>query len=315
MRVLLFLIMSIFVSVAVAACGLSQSVSSEVPDLPTAPPPLTPRIQPTVALTTPNPILPQEPLLIVSPIPFNIPQYDRGDWRHWVDADFDCQNARHEVLIAESLNPVSYKDESKCTVGWGSWLAPFTRTVVVDASALDVDHMVPLANAHRSGGWAWDPEKKESYANDLSYSGHLIAVTRSANRSKGADGPEDWLPPDHSYYCKYATDWVTVKLNWSLTVTQEEREALDELLDTCPERPTIYFVSLAPAALIPTPAALPSEIANEGLRFDPSGPDRNCGDFDTQAEAQTFFIAAGWPPLDPHELDGDNDGQACEARP
>ena len=46
---------------------------------------------------------------------------------------------------------------------------------------------------------------------------------------------------------------------------------------------------------------------------DPRGPDRDCGDFSTQAEAQAFFEAAG--PGDPHRLDGDGDGVVCERLP
>ncbi len=51
------------------------------------------------------------------------------------------------------------------------------------------------------------------------------------------------------------------------------------------------------------------------FRYDPNGPDRDCGNFDTHAEAQAFFIAAGGPERDPHRLDGDNDGIACESLP
>ena len=51
------------------------------------------------------------------------------------------------------------------------------------------------------------------------------------------------------------------------------------------------------------------------LRYDPAGPDRDCGDFATQAEAQAFFIAAGGPGQDPHRLDGDGNGLACESLP
>ncbi|MYL35551.1 thermonuclease family protein [Pontibacillus yanchengensis] len=49
--------------------------------------------------------------------------------------------------------------------------------------------------------------------------------------------------------------------------------------------------------------------------YDPSGDDRNCGDFDTQEEAQSFFEAAGGPDSDPHRLDGDGNGVACESLP
>ncbi len=39
----------------------------------------------------------------------------------------------------------------------------------------------------------------------------------------------------------------------------------------------------------------------------------NCSDFKTHAEAQKFFIANGGPKKDPHGLDHDKDGVACEA--
>jgi competence protein ComEC len=51
------------------------------------------------------------------------------------------------------------------------------------------------------------------------------------------------------------------------------------------------------------------------LRDDVNDPDRDCGGFDTHAEAQAFFEAAGGPQADPHRLDGDNDGIACESLP
>lgn len=53
--------------------------------------------------------------------------------------------------------------------------------------------------------------------------------------------------------------------------------------------------------------------ASSSLPYDPQGEDRDCGDFDTQAEAQAFFEAAG--PTDPHRLDSDGDGVVCESLP
>jgi len=44
-----------------------------------------------------------------------------------------------------------------------------------------------------------------------------------------------------------------------------------------------------------------------------STQDRDCSDFDTQPEAQRFFERH--QPGDPHNLDGDGDGQACESLP
>ena len=83
--------------------------------------------------------------------------------------------------------------------------------VVTIPGDLDIDHMVPLANAHRSGAWQWSPERKRLYANYLDDPNHLIAVTARANRSKGARGPEEWQSPDSSYWCQYAVDWITIK--------------------------------------------------------------------------------------------------------
>ena len=114
----------------------------------------------------------------------------------------------------------------------GRWTDPYTGDVVEDPGKLDVDHMVPLANAHASGGHAWSEERKELYANSLVYPAHLIAVTASANRSKGADGPDGWRPPDRTYWCQYASDWIAIKKEWGLTGTEPEAAALREMLET-----------------------------------------------------------------------------------
>jgi len=47
--------------------------------------------------------------------------------------------------------------------------------------------------------------------------------------------------------------------------------------------------------------------------YDPTGPDRDCGDFTTWKEANDFFMAAGGPKSDPHRLDSDHDGVPCQS--
>ena len=98
---------------------------------------------------------------------------------------------------------------------------------------LDIDHTVPLGNAHASGAWQWTSQQREQYANYLDNPQHLIAATANANRSKGAPGPEDWKPGDRTYWCRYAVDWVTIKGTWDLTPTAAEFAALEEMLTTC----------------------------------------------------------------------------------
>ncbi len=160
--------------------------------------------------------------------------YAREDWPHWRDADGDCLDARQEVLAAESVERARLARDG-CSVASGLWRAPFTGETVTDPGALDVDHMVPLQEAHDSGGWAWDRERRAAYANDLADPRTLVAVAAGANRAKGAEGPEDWLPPDPAYRCRYAADWVEVKARWELSMDERERVSVGNLLRSCAE--------------------------------------------------------------------------------
>ena len=169
----------------------------------------------------------------------NLPDYDRDDWNHWTDADRDCQNTRHEVLIEESLVEVTFKSADGCQVATGKWVDKFTGETITDATSLDVDHMVPLKNAHDSGAWAWDKSRKKDFANNMSYSDHLIAVSSSANRSKGSRGPDQWKPSDKSYWCDYVLDWIQIKEKWDLTVTSAEWDAIQQMLTTCDSPPNV----------------------------------------------------------------------------
>jgi hypothetical protein len=92
---------------------------------------------------TPRPVAAESVQLLVREIPADLPGYARGDWRHWIDADRDCQNTRHEVLVEESLIAPTFKAADECQVSSGQWLGLFSGTTVTEASKLDVDHMVP----------------------------------------------------------------------------------------------------------------------------------------------------------------------------
>ena len=136
----------------------------------------------------------------------DIPVYYRSEWKHWIDQDGDCQNARQEVLTAESLVEVTFKTDRDREVATGRCYGAFTSIYVEDPGSLNIDYMVPMKNAHNSGGWSWSAEEKEKYGNYLQNPDHLIAVTVGANRSKGAKGLEEWGPPDQQYWCQYALD-------------------------------------------------------------------------------------------------------------
>ena len=85
---------------------------------------------------------------------------------------------------------------------------------------------MPLKEAHESGGSTWSDAKKQDYANSLATSEHLIAVKASANRSKGAKDPAEWLPPNAAYRHKYAKIWVAIKRRWGLSADPAESAAL-----------------------------------------------------------------------------------------
>ena len=170
------------------------------------------------------------PLAIAPP---HVDGYDRDLFGGEYDADDDCQNTRAEVLIAESRVPVTFTTPASCTVATGQWVDPWSETVNTSASALEVDHTVALANAWRSGAWAWTPEQRLAFANDLADNGHLIAIPSAENQSKADDGPDVWRPPSRNAWCAYARLWTAIKARWNLSATPAEWSAILEMAATC----------------------------------------------------------------------------------
>lgn len=164
--------------------------------------------------------------------------YERTKFRHWVDEDRDGCNTRAEVLIAESRIPAEIG--SGCKILSGEWFSYYDQARVSDAKGLDIDHMVPLAEAWDSGASQWTPERRQAYANDLGAERSLVAVTARTNRSKADQDPATWMPPATDARCTYLTDWVATKLRWNLTIDHTERDALRELATTCPDTELDY---------------------------------------------------------------------------
>ena len=158
--------------------------------------------------------------------------YNRKDYKHWIDADSDCQNTRNEVLIEESLTDVTL-DQSGCKVISGKWYDPYTDQYFYNPRELDIDHFVPLKEAHISGAKYWSQAKKQNYANDLSNPNTLIAVASGANRSKSAKDPALWLPKNNDYICDYVKTWKEIKSKWQLFMDIQETKAIDKILSNC----------------------------------------------------------------------------------
>lgn len=155
--------------------------------------------------------------------------YERSAFGHgWDDANGDCQDNRAEALIAASTTTVRFADDRRCRVSTGRWISPFTGKVIQNSSDIDIDHVVPLAWAWERGAKEWSREERVQFANDPV---NLLPVEASLNRSKGAKGPEEWLPP--AGQCGYVARFVRIVKQYSLTPTSPERQWFSHFLNRC----------------------------------------------------------------------------------
>lgn len=163
--------------------------------------------------------------------------YDRDDYRHWVDADRDCEDTRVEVLVRDAVpgKVKVAKQGSSCRVVSGTWEDRYSGATLTKPLALDIDHLVALKNAHESGGWAWSPQRKMEYANYLDDPLHLLAVSATENRRKSDKGPDRYMPPNQSYACEYVNAWLNMKYSWGLEIPEGVQQAIDQVLAGCPE--------------------------------------------------------------------------------
>ncbi|MFF2437667.1 HNH endonuclease family protein [Streptomyces sp. NPDC058107] len=154
--------------------------------------------------------------------------YSRDLFPHWITQSGAC-DTREVVLKRDGTNVTQ---NSSCTAVSGSWYSEYDGASWTAASDLDIDHMVPLAEAWRSGASSWTTAKRQSFANDLTRP-QLIAVTDNVNQSKGDQDPAEWLPSRTAYRCTYARAWVHVKHYYNLTVDSAEKSALQSVLNGC----------------------------------------------------------------------------------
>jgi hypothetical protein len=157
--------------------------------------------------------------------------YVRTKFKHWVGVGDGCDSRKAVILSEAVIKPVV---EKGCVIKGGEWFSIYDNVKITDAGKLDVDHMVPLAEAWDSGASAWDDKKRELYANDQTDARHLIAVTGASNRSKSDRDPAEWMPTNEKYKCQYIMNWVSIKIRWSLSVDEKELLAIKSI--KCPKR-------------------------------------------------------------------------------
>ncbi|MER6499196.1 HNH endonuclease family protein [Streptomyces sp. NPDC001455] len=158
----------------------------------------------------------------------DVPGYSRSKFPHWITQHGTC-DTREVVLQRDGQDVVQ---DAQCRAVSGTWYSEYDGKTVASASGIDIDHIVPLKEAWRSGASEWSTGERRAFANYLTHS-QLIAVSAGSNRAKGDKDPGNWLPPLQSYHCTYSRAWISVKADYGLTANPAEVDALSRMLDTC----------------------------------------------------------------------------------
>ncbi|MGA5415895.1 HNH endonuclease family protein [Streptomyces pseudogriseolus] len=154
--------------------------------------------------------------------------YDRDLFPHWITQSGAC-NTRETVLKRDGSGVVT---DSSCAATSGSWYSPYDGATWSAASDVDIDHLVPLAEAWDSGAGSWTTSRRQAFANDLTRP-QLLAVTDNVNQAKGDQDPATWMPSRTAYRCTYVRAWVQVKYYYDLAVDSAEKSALQGYLNNC----------------------------------------------------------------------------------
>ncbi|ALE76057.1 lipoprotein [Pseudonocardia sp. EC080625-04] len=166
--------------------------------------------------------------------------YARDEFgRRWADIDRDGCDQRNQVL-ARDMDRETFKAGTRdCVVLTGSLRDSYTATTISftrgqgTSDKVQIDHVVALSDAWQKGAQQLDEATRERIGNDPL---NLVAVDGPTNGRKGDGDAATWLPPDRGYRCAYVARQVAVKTKYRLWVTAAERDAIDRVLRTCPDR-------------------------------------------------------------------------------
>ncbi|MFH8792820.1 HNH endonuclease family protein [Streptomyces sp. NPDC017941] len=154
--------------------------------------------------------------------------YSRDKFPHWSTQSGAC-NTREVVLKRDGRD---VQQDGSCAAVSGTWRSDYDNATWTQASDLDIDHVVPLSEAWKSGANTWTTDRRKGFANDLGQP-QLIAVTDNVNQAKGDKDPAEWMPPTSSYHCFYVRMWVDVKHHYGLSVDSAEKSKLTSVLSGC----------------------------------------------------------------------------------
>lgn len=173
------------------------------------------------------------------------PHWDRNNPEHGFGPEFEQYSrctSRDVMLLRDAvgsvlLDPVTCKLTIGADGGWLDQYGFIDRKTgemkpykwMTDSTGVDAEHIVPLAEAWRSGAGDLDVDARRRIANDAL---NLEASDPSANRSKGDQDPSTYLPPGN-FRCEYTGRYMQVKVKYGLAVNPEELAALTAAVDDC----------------------------------------------------------------------------------
>lgn len=155
------------------------------------------------------------------------------------DVDGNGCNIREDVLTRD-LRQVRHTTSGGCKVSSGVLDDPYTGKTITfirgerTSADVQIDHVVALENAWKSGADTWDTARRYRFGNDPY---NLLAVDGPANQEKGSASADYWLPPRADYRCAYVARQIGVKDKYGLSVTSAEKQAMMGVLHGCPGQP------------------------------------------------------------------------------
>ena len=154
--------------------------------------------------------------------------YSSKRFPHWLDTNRNGCDAREDTLIGAGTHVTRGRH---CTIRSGSWVDEYSGRTYRSPLSVTADHLVPLANAWRTGARRWSRARRTQYANDPVV---LVVTSISLDRQKGSRSPDQWKPPRRGDWFAYAERWIRIKTKYHLGVTRPERAALRRMLNVVP---------------------------------------------------------------------------------
>ena len=160
------------------------------------------------------------------------------------DATYGSKADMWDVIYMRDFDPTTIVMDDGDVISGVLRNDPYSGTDVTyekgGQSEIDIEHVVARSEAWDSGAYAWDQDKRDAFANDPL---ELMAVSSGGNRAHGEKDAAEWLPSvgvkstgvkNPSYDCNYVARQIAVKAKYELTVDEAERQAMTNVLATCP---------------------------------------------------------------------------------